>query len=112
SAIFADGLFTPPLWIGDNWINSPLITYLMIAAIILAGLAQARAIPDTGKVLRLEADQRTPGQINDPTAWRLLMGNVNVALLWLPLRFFAGRTWIAAGTHKLVDPAWMQGGDA
>jgi thiosulfate dehydrogenase [quinone] large subunit len=111
SAIFADGLFAPPLWIGDDWINSPLITYLMMAAIV-AGWTQAHAIPDHGTMLQLEAAQRMPGQVNDPITCRLLMGNVNVALLWLPLRFFVGRTWIAAGAHKLADPGWMQGGDA
>jgi len=112
SAIFADHLFTPPLWNGADWINSPLITYLMILAIILAGWFQARGLPVDGITLRLEANPLTPGQVNDPVTWRLLLGNVYCALVWLPLRFFLGRDWLSAGSHKLVDPAWMQGGEA
>ncbi|MFL5514976.1 MAG: hypothetical protein ACJ8DJ_02395, partial [Gemmatimonadales bacterium] len=40
SWIFGEHLFSPPLWNGADWINSPLVTYLMIAAIILAGAYQ------------------------------------------------------------------------
>src|SRR5206468_10886643 len=48
----------------------------------------------------------------DPLGWRLLLGNVYFALLWLPLRFFLGRDWFSAGAHKLGDPGWMAGGEA
>ena len=51
--VFEDGLFTPPLWNGEEWISSPLITYLLILAIILAGWSQAQSIPTAGIGLRL-----------------------------------------------------------
>ncbi|HKG24074.1 MAG TPA: hypothetical protein VKB09_00415, partial [Thermomicrobiales bacterium] len=31
---------------------------------------------------------------------------------WMPVRFFVGREWVAAGEHKLRDDAWMKGGAA
>ena len=36
SWIFADGLFSAPLWNGEDWVSSPLITYLLIGVIVLA----------------------------------------------------------------------------
>jgi thiosulfate dehydrogenase (quinone) large subunit len=111
SLIFGDGLFTPPLWRSDDWITSPLITYLIILAIILAGWYQARGLPAAGVPLRLE-NSLTPGQVNDPDGWRLLMGNVYFALIWLPVRLFVGREWFSNGADKITDPAWMNGGEA
>jgi thiosulfate dehydrogenase [quinone] large subunit len=40
------------------------------------------------------------------------MGNVYLAIFWLPVRFFVGRDWISAGWHKVVDPEWTQTGVA
>jgi thiosulfate dehydrogenase [quinone] large subunit len=112
SWVFADGLFTPPFWNGENWIASPLITYLMILLIVLAGWYDARHIPEDGILLRLETARTTPGQINDPPLWRLLTGNIYFALLWLPLRFFVGRDWFENGWDKFGDPGWMNGGES
>ena len=109
--IFADGLLAPPLWNSEDWISSPLITYLLILAIVLAGWSQARSIPTAGIALRLTPDP-APGQIDDPPGWRLLMGNIFFALVWLPMRFFLGRDWLSHGAEKVVDPAWMNGGEA
>ena len=109
--VFEDGLFTPPLWNGEEWIASPLITYLLILAIILAGWSQAQSIPTAGIRLRLTPDP-APGQIDDPAGWRLLMGNIFFALVWLPMRFFLGRDWLSHGAEKIVDPAWMNQGEA
>ena len=109
--VFEDGLFTPPLWNGEDWIASPLITYLLILAIVLAGWSQARSIPTVGIGLRLTPDP-APGQIDDPAGWRLLMGNIFFALVWLPMRFFLGRDWLSHGAEKIVDPAWMNQGEA
>jgi thiosulfate dehydrogenase [quinone] large subunit len=111
SAVFQNGLFTPPLWRNDDWIHSPLITYLLILLIVLAGWYQARGIPTEGTPLQVEK-QRTIGQVNDPMGWRLLLGNVYFALFWLPLRFFIGREWFSQGSHKIIDPGWMNGGAA
>jgi thiosulfate dehydrogenase [quinone] large subunit len=110
--IFADGLLAPPLWHGEDWITSPLLTYLLIAVIILCGWSQARGIPERGLVFRLERPPTTPGLINDPVRWRLLMGSIYYALIWLPMRFFLGRDWLSHGAEKVVDPAWMNGGEA
>jgi thiosulfate dehydrogenase [quinone] large subunit len=112
SWIFADGLLAPPLWNGEDWISSPLITYLLIAAIVLAGSAQASRLPPEGTALRLSRASLTPGQVEDPVGWQLLMGNILFAILWLPVRFFVGRDWFSAGWHKVTDPAWTQSGDA
>jgi len=109
--IFEDGLLAPPLWNGEAWIASPLITYLLILAIVLAGWFQVRSIPTAGIALRLTPDP-APGQIDDPPGWRLLMGNIFFALVWLPMRFFLGRDWLSHGAEKVVDPAWMSGGEA
>ena len=109
--VFEDGLFAPPLWNGEEWIASPLITYLLILAIVLAGWSQARSIPTAGVALRLTPDP-APGQIDDPRGWRLLLGNIFFALIWLPMRFFLGRDWLSHGAEKIVDPAWMDQGEA
>src|ERR671911_302767 len=63
--IFDDGLLAPPLWNGEQWISS-----------------------------------------------RLLTGSIYYALIWLPMRFFLGRDWFSHGAEKVVDPAWMNGGEA
>lgn len=110
--LFADGLLAPPLWNGEDWVNSPIITYLFIVAILAAGWAQAQRLPVSGLPLRVVATSLTPGQVEDPVRWRLLMGNIYLAIFWLPLRFFVGRDWLAAGSHKITNPAWMDGGAA
>jgi thiosulfate dehydrogenase (quinone) large subunit len=110
--IFADGLLGPPPWNAEDWTASPLITWLLILLIIGAGWLQARRLPAEGIPLRGTSEVATPGRVNDPAGWQLLMGNVFLALLWLPIRFFVGREWFAAGLHKITDPAWTGGGEA
>lgn len=112
SWIFADGLFGPSLWNGEDWISSPLITYLLVAVILFAGWRQAQSLPAGGIPLRTASVPMTPGQVDDPVRWQLLMGNIFFALLWLPVRFFVGREWFAAGWHKITDPAWVDSGAA
>jgi thiosulfate dehydrogenase [quinone] large subunit len=112
SEIFADGLFAPPLWNSEDWISSPLITYALIAVIVLAGWYQAQQLPEAGVPLRLETTSETPGQVQDPIRWQLLIGNTFFALIWLPVRFFVGREWLSAGWHKVTDPAWTGDGTA
>jgi thiosulfate dehydrogenase (quinone) large subunit len=112
SGIFADGLFRGALWNAEDWVSSPLITYLLIAVIVLAGWYQAHSLPDEGGSLKLTSTSMTPGQVEDPLGWRLLLGNVFFALFWLPIRFFVGRDWLSAGWHKVTDPEWTQGGTA
>jgi thiosulfate dehydrogenase [quinone] large subunit len=112
SWIFADGLFSAPLWNSEDWISSPLITYLLIAVIVLAGWYQASRLPEEGVSLSQPDATLSRGQIEDPVGWRLLLGNVFFALLWLPVRFFVGRDWLSAGWLKVVDPEWTQSGAA
>lgn len=112
SWLFADGLLIGPLWNGEDWMSSPLITYLMIALIVAAGWYQVQRIPETGIELRLGSATMTPGQVDDPIRWQLLMGNIFFAIFWLPVRFFVGREWFSAGAHKVTDPAWTDGGAA
>lgn len=108
--LFGDGLIAPPVWNSEDWAMSPLITYLFIVIILAAGWLQAQRIPATGIPLRSAVTSITPGQVEDPVAWRLLMGNVFLSIFWLPIRFYVGRDWLAAGSHKVVDPGWMDGG--
>jgi thiosulfate dehydrogenase [quinone] large subunit len=112
SGVFADGLFRGPLWNAEDWVSSPLITYLLIGVIVLAGWYQARSLPEEGVSLSLPGTSTTPGQVEDPVSWRLLLGNVFFALFWLPVRFFVGRDWLSAGWHKVTDPEWTQSGVA
>ena len=112
SGVFADGLFRGPLWNAEDWVSSPLITYLLIGVIVLVGWYQVRSLPEEGVSLSLPGTSMTPGQVEDPISWRLLLGNVFFALFWLPVRFFVGRDWLSAGWHKVVDPEWTQSGVA
>jgi thiosulfate dehydrogenase [quinone] large subunit len=109
---FADGLFTGTLWDGHEWSASYLWTYLMLGAIVAAGVVQARRLPEGGVEITPATDTTTSGQIDDPVAWKLLLGNTFFAIAWMPLRFFVGREWLAAGEHKVRDDAWMSGGTA
>jgi len=87
-------------------------TYLMLALVIAGGLWQTSRIPEEGVQLGSAGVDDTEGQIHDPKWWRLLVGNVYLAVFWLPIRFFIGRAWLAAGEHKVRDDAWMDGGTA
>src|SRR5215218_633468 len=112
SWIFADGLFNAPLWNSEDWVSSPLITYLLIGVIVLAGWYQASKLPEEGVSLSQPGASLTRGQVEDPIGWRLLVGNVFFSLFWLPVRFFVGRDWLSAGWHKITDPEWTQSGAA
>lgn len=87
-------------------------TYVLFALIIIAGVYQARRLQDEGVEVRLSEDRDTPGQVQDPAWWWRLLGNAYLALFWLPIRFFVGRDWLAAGEHKVRADAWMNGGSS
>lgn len=109
--IFADGLFTNSLWNSDEIFASSIWTYLLLLVIVAAGVYQARQLPAGGIVTALVADT-SAGQVDDPVSWKLLMGNAYWSLIWMPVRFFVGMEWLAAGEHKVRDDAWMSGGTA
>ena len=109
---FADGLFSlDSLWHSDAIAESTIWTYVLLALIVGVGVYQARQLPESGIELKptSESTLATPGQVDDPVWWKLLLGNVYFSLLWLPLRFFVGREWLAAGEHKVRDDAWGSG---
>jgi len=108
---FADGMFNGDWWESDAITESTFWTYLFLALIVLAGIYQAQQLPAEGIELTT-AVETGRGQFDDPASWRLLLGNVYVAIIWLPLRFFVGQEWLAAGEHKVRDDAWMDGGTA
>src|SRR5687768_3679431 len=109
--LFADDLFTGaanPRYYSE----SSLLTWALLAIIIVAGIYSAQKLPAEGIAIEPETDTTTPGQTEDPKGWKLLMGNVFFSLIWLPIRFFVGREWLTAGEHKIRDDAWMSDGSA
>lgn len=118
--VFADGLFSLDADVlfsrteGEETAiaDGSIWTYVLLALIVVAGLYQARRLPADGIDVRPGQDMDTPGQVQDPAWWRLLLGNAHLALLWLPIRFYVGRAWLAAGEHKVRADEWMSGGSA
>ncbi|MBN9374178.1 MAG: hypothetical protein J0I40_02060 [Cellulomonas sp.] len=110
--VFADHKFSGNWWSSDAIASSNIFTYLFLAAIVLAGIHQASRLPDEGVSTDPGIAAGASGQMHDPAAWRLLMGNVYWSLVWLPIRFFVGREWLEAGEEKLRSDAWMKGGVA
>ncbi|MEJ7838089.1 MAG: hypothetical protein WKF81_04690 [Thermomicrobiales bacterium] len=109
---FADGLFTGTFFNRDEFASSTLLTYVLLGAIIAGGLLQARRTPAEGVTIGSRTADDSEGQIQDPAIWKLLLGNAYLAVLWMPIRFFVGQEWLAAGEHKVRDSAWMDGGSA
>jgi thiosulfate dehydrogenase [quinone] large subunit len=110
--IFADGLFSGAWWDSHAIASSAVFTYALLGLILVAGLFQAGRLPATAVALNPSRDTATPGQVEDPSSWKLLMGNTYVALIWLPVRFFVGRAWLEAGEEKMRSDSWMKGGSA
>lgn len=48
----------------------------------------------------------------DPPIAQLLFANPKLAVLWLPLRLWLGWQWWEAGSRKVIDPKWMETGEA
>ncbi len=110
--IFANGMFSlngDALWQKHGIASSTIFTYVLLAAIIVIGFLQAQRLPAEGIVTAPVSDT-SAGQVDDPVSWKLLMGNVFYSLIWVPVRFFVGRDWLAAGEHKVRDAAWVHGG--
>lgn len=119
---FADGmfklgnLFSMKLGSGEtatNYVtNMTIFTYLFLALIIVAGVWQAQRIPTKGVGIMPATAAKTAGQAEDPTAWKLLLGNAYFGVVWLALRFYIGFEWLTAGEHKIRSDAWTDGGVA
>jgi hypothetical protein len=109
---FADGLFSlNHLWNSDVISEGTIWTYVLLALIVVAGFYQARRLPENGIAINPRSDgvTDTPGQVDDPVWWKLLLGNVYFAMIWMPLRFFVGREWLAAGEEKVRGGTWKTG---
>ncbi len=109
---FADGLLAGNWWSSDDIAGSTIVTYILLAAIIVAGVLQAQRLPESGVPAQRDGPSTRAGQVDDPVFWKLLLGNVYYSILLLPIRFFVGQEWLTAGEHKLRDSAWMDGGAA
>ena len=80
---FADGLFSlsgSALWNSEAIIESTIWTYVMLAAIILAGWYEASKIPVEGVQVKVSRDV-SPGQMDDPGFWKLIMGSTAQQIL-------------------------------
>jgi len=47
--------------------------------------------------------------VEEPPIAKFLFSDKRAAWLWLPIRIWLGLQWIDAGSHKVVDPAWLSG---
>jgi thiosulfate dehydrogenase (quinone) large subunit len=108
---FADHQFSGHFWDAKAIADSNIFTYLLLLAIVAAGLRQAQRLPQSAPPAPVPAAP-VAGQFDDPAGWKRLMGNVALALVWMPVRFFVGREWLAAGEEKLRSDSWMKGGAA
>jgi thiosulfate dehydrogenase [quinone] large subunit len=50
--------------------------------------------------------------ISDPPFAVDLFNNTRWSWLWLILRLYLGYTWLTSGLEKIVNPSWMQTGEA
>jgi len=108
---FADDFFTGTFWNSDAIFGSSWLSYALLAAIIGGGVWQANKLPVDG--LQIDAGtEGGSGQIDDPTGWKVFLGNIWFSVLWLPIRFFVGQEWLSAGEGKVRNDAWMDGGMA
>ncbi len=109
---FADGLFYQKWWNSSDITNSAVFTYMFLALILAAGFYQAQQVSNFELRNPASNPVEDDGQTDDPRFWKLIMGNVYWSLLWLPIRFYVGREWLAAGEEKLRSGAWVGGGTA
>lgn len=50
--------------------------------------------------------------VEEPTFVKFLLNDSRAAWLWLILRIWVGWKWVDAGSHKIFEPAWVDGGMA
>lgn len=53
-----------------------------------------------------------PTKLEDAPLIKALFNNTKWSWLWLIVRVYVGYQWLTASLHKLVDPKWMQTGEA
>ena len=64
------------------------------------------------KVVDGLTDERGHVLLQDPPFVPLLFSHATAAWLWLGVRLWLGYQWLTAASHKLTDPAWMDGSGA
>ncbi|MFO7321317.1 MAG: DoxX family membrane protein [Chloroflexota bacterium] len=50
--------------------------------------------------------------VQDPPFARLLFSDTRFAIIWTAVRIFIGYQWLSSGLGKLVNPAWIDSGEA
>jgi thiosulfate dehydrogenase (quinone) large subunit len=116
-AIKAEPFFNP-LFAGDDWTgwirgSSETGTWLNWLGLILIpalGLYQAFKLGDDEIDVEPDRDLMTDGQVTDPSWWKAISGNTWLSVIWLPLRFVLGISWLQAGWHKTQDIGWARSG--
>ena len=106
---FADGMFSlsgSALWNSDAYLGSTIWTYVMLAAIVVAGSTRRPGFRLRGCKSRYPVTS-PPARWMIPAFWKLIMGSTFYAFIWLPLRFFVGREWAgrrrAQGSRRCLD---------
>lgn len=89
--------------IGGFYLLTGLVGGAILAGAAVLGLRRAAAEKPT--------DMESQG-IKDPKIAHFLFNDSRAAAIWLGIRLFVGYEWLAAGYHKVTDPAWMSGGSA
>ena len=84
---------------------------LVIGGGLLWGLIFAVISAVLAYVVSMRTD-RTEVVVEENGVSHFLFKDPRSGVLWLPLRIFVGLDWLAAGTHKLGDPKWMDTGVA
>ena len=89
-------------WIVLEGTASQLVTvaFWLSFILLLISLFSLRDQPDAENI-----------EVEGPAFTRFLFNNPRAGLFWLPIRLFVGFQWLAAGWHKIQDPAWV-GADA
>lgn len=62
--------------------------------------------------MALRADAQKVMQLELPAWFQALFQDPRLAILWLPIRLWLGWQWWESGSHKIIDPVWMNGGQA
>jgi thiosulfate dehydrogenase [quinone] large subunit len=94
------------IYLVNPWLAPPAGTVTQVVTIVFWASSVLLAIA-------LFEDRKDPEsqrvEIEGPAWVRYLFNNSRAGLFWLPIRVFVGFSWLAAGLHKLGDPAWQNG---
>lgn len=96
---------------GDFWPDGAWIRWVGALAILVLGFWQASQLGDKEIDITTRRNDDTPGQVDDPSFWKALTGNVYMSVLWLPLRLVLGIHWLQAGWHKTQEAGWALSGE-